>query len=33
LPKLFMTIIEKTSGHTGAEVVGIVTQELRDVSS
>ena len=33
LPKLFMTIIEKISGHTGAEVVGIVTQELRDASS
>jgi hypothetical protein len=33
LPKLFMTIIEKISGHTSAEVVGIVTQELRDVSS
>ncbi len=33
LPKLFMTIIEKISGHTGAEVAGIVAQELRDVSS
>jgi Protein of unknown function DUF262/Protein of unknown function (DUF1524) len=33
LPKLFMTIIDKISGHTGAEVVEIVTQELRDVSS
>jgi hypothetical protein len=33
LPKLFMTIIEEISGLTGAEVVGIVTQELRDVSS
>jgi len=33
LPKLFMTIIERISGHTGTEVVGIVTQELRDVSS
>ena len=33
LPKLFMTIIEKISGHTGPEIVGIVTQELLDVSS
>ena len=33
LPKLFMTIIEKISGHTGAEVLQIVTQELRDASS
>jgi hypothetical protein len=33
LPKLFMTIIEKLSGHVGAEVTGIVADELRDVSS
>jgi hypothetical protein len=33
LPKLFMTIIEKVSGHTGAEVLQIVAQELRDASS
>jgi hypothetical protein len=33
LPKLFMTIIEKISGHTNSGIVGIVTQELRDVSS
>jgi Protein of unknown function DUF262/Protein of unknown function (DUF1524) len=33
LPKLFMTIIDKISGRTGAEVAGIVTQVLRDVSS
>jgi Protein of unknown function DUF262/Protein of unknown function (DUF1524) len=33
LPKLFMTIIEKISGHTGAEVLQIVAQELRDASS
>ena len=33
LPKLFMTIIQKISGHTGPEVVGVVTQELLDVSS
>ena len=33
LPKLFMTIIDKISGHTGAEVIEIVTQELRGVSS
>ena len=28
-----MTIIERISGHTGAEVLQIVTQELRDISS
>src|SRR5260370_28857061 len=33
LPKVFMTIIQKTSGHTGSEVVAVVTQELLDVSS
>ena len=33
LPKLFMTIIQKISGHTGPEVAGVVTQELLDVSS
>jgi Protein of unknown function DUF262/Protein of unknown function (DUF1524) len=33
LPKLFMTIIEKISGHTGAEVLQIVAQELRSASS
>ena len=33
LPKLFMTIIEKISGHTGAEVLQVVTQELRNASS
>ena len=33
LPKLFMTIIEKICGHIGAEVLQIVTQELRDASS
>lgn len=33
LPKLFMTIIEKISGHTGAEVFQVVAQELRDASS
>lgn len=33
LPKLFMTIIEEISGRTGAEVLQIVTQELRDASS
>jgi Protein of unknown function DUF262/Protein of unknown function (DUF1524) len=33
LPKLFMTIIQKISGHTGSEVAGVVTQELLDVSS
>ena len=33
LPKLFMTIIEKILGHTGAEVVGIISQELGSVSS
>ena len=33
LPKLFMTIIEKISGHAGAEVLQIVAQELRDASS
>jgi hypothetical protein len=33
LPRLFMTIIEKVSGHASAEIVDIVTQELRDASS
>jgi DNA-binding Lrp family transcriptional regulator len=33
LPRLFMTIIEKISGHTGAEILHIVAQELRDASS
>jgi hypothetical protein len=33
LPKLFMTIIEKITGHAGAEIVGIVKEELRIVSS
>ena len=33
LPKLFMTIIQKISGHTGPEVAGVVAQELLDVSS
>jgi Protein of unknown function DUF262/Protein of unknown function (DUF1524) len=33
LPKLFMTIIEQLSGQANVEVVGIVTQQLRDVSS
>jgi hypothetical protein len=33
LPKLFMTIIERISGHTDTEVPQIVAQELRDVSS
>ena len=33
LPKLFMTIIERISGHTGAEVVQSVAEELRDASS
>ena len=33
LPKLFMTIIEKISGHTGAEVFQVVAQELRGASS
>jgi Protein of unknown function (DUF1524) len=33
LPKLFMTIIEKISEHTGAEILQIVAQELRYASS
>ena len=33
LPKIFMTIIDKIIGHPDADVVGIVTQELRDASS
>jgi hypothetical protein len=33
LPRLFMTIIEKVSGHASAEIVDIVAQELRDASS
>ena len=33
LPKLFMTIIEKISGHTGAEVLQVAAQELRGASS
>ena len=33
LPKLFMTIIEKISGHADAEILQIVAQELRDASS
>lgn len=33
LPKLFMTIIEKIAGHTGAELIQVVAQELRDASS
>lgn len=33
LPKLFMTIIEKIPGHSGAEIVGVVRDELRDASS
>jgi Protein of unknown function DUF262 len=33
LPKLFMTIIEKASGHIGTAVVQSVAQELRDASS
>ena len=33
LPKLFMSIIEKISEHTGAEILQIVAQELRYASS
>ena len=33
LPRLFITIIQEISGHTGWEIAGIVTQELLDVSS
>lgn len=33
LPKLFMTIIEKISGDAGADVLQVVAQELRNVSS
>jgi hypothetical protein len=33
LPRLFMTIIENSSGHVSAEIVDIVEQELRDASS
>jgi hypothetical protein len=33
LPRLFMTIIEKLSGHSSAEIADIVAQELRDASS
>jgi hypothetical protein len=33
LPKLFMTIIEKLSGHAGDTIVAAVAQELTDVSS
>jgi hypothetical protein len=33
LPKLFMTIIEKISGHAGAEVLQIVAREIHGASS
>jgi hypothetical protein len=33
LPKLFMTIIEKVSGHVSGKIVDVVAHELRDASS